>query len=169
MEGIPVFQQNLHCLLFLIKTTLMLEITTTQKLSKAWELAQQNVKKAQHHQEQMHDRRTRDIDIKLGDRVFIYMPLAKQCQSHKFARPFHGPYRVIEKHLGNISARPINQPHAPPIRVSLFWPAKGKNSKSTAVESEDSSVRTWSTRLRTRKENNQEDETRTSMHKEGEM
>ena len=89
---------------------------------------------------------------------------------------------MVEKHPGNISACPINQPHAPSIRVSLsrvrlcptqipdmFWPAKGKNSKSTAVESEDSSVGTWSTRLRTRKENNQEDETRTSVHKEGEM
>ena len=86
------------------------------------------------------------------------MPLAKQRQSHKFARPFHRPYRVVEKHQGNISTRPINQPHVPSIRVSLsrvrlcptqipdvFWTAKGRNSKSTAVGSEDSSVGTWST------------------------
>ena len=130
----------------------------------------------------MHDRWTRDIDIKVGKLVFIYMPLAKQCKSHKFARPFHGPYRVVEKHPGNIFAHPINQPHAPSIRVSLsrvrlcptqtpdvFWPAKGKDSKSTAVDSEDSSVGTWSTQLRTQKKNNQEDGTRTSMHKEEEM
>ena len=84
---------------------------------------------------------------------------------------------MVEKHPGNISARPINQPHAPSIRVSLsrvclcptqifdvFWPAKGRNSKSTAV---DSSVGTWSTQLRTQKENNKEDKMRTSM--QGEM
>ena len=89
---------------------------------------------------------------------------------------------IKKKHPSNISTRPINQPHAPSICVSLsrvhlcptqipdmFWPAKGRNSKSTAVDSEDSSVGTWSTRLRTRKENNKEDGTRTSMHKEGEM
>ena len=89
---------------------------------------------------------------------------------------------MVEKHPGNISACPINQPHAPYIHVSLskvclcptqipdvFWPAEGRISKSTAVDSEDSVVGTWSTLLRTQKENNQEDEARTSMHKEGEM
>ena len=43
------------------------KVMLTQKLSKAWELAQQNVKKAQHHNKQMHDRGTQDNDIKVGD------------------------------------------------------------------------------------------------------
>ena len=55
----------------------------------------------------------------------------------------------VEKHPGNISARPINQPHAPSICLSLsrvhlcpaqipdmFWLAKGRNSKSMAADRE---------------------------------
>ena len=34
------------------------KVMLKQTLSKAWELAQQNVKKAQHQQKQMHDRQT---------------------------------------------------------------------------------------------------------------
>ena len=89
---------------------------------------------------------------------------------------------MVEKHPGNISVRPINQLHALSICMSLskvclfptqipdvFWPAKGRNSKSRAADSEDSCVGTWLIQRRTQKENNQEEETRMSMRMEVEM
>ena len=111
----------------------------TEKLAGAWDLARQNIKKAQRHQKQMYDRHAKDPPVKRGDRVFIYMPAADQGPSYKFARPFHGPYRVVEKQPNTILARPVDQPQATPIRVSLsrvrmcpqqipdvFWPRKEK-------------------------------------------
>ena len=42
------------------------------------------------------DCRTRLPRFKVGDRVFIYMPAAKACKAYKFARPFYGPYRIVD-------------------------------------------------------------------------
>ena len=33
---------------------------------------------------------------------YVYMNVAKTTQSYKFARPFHGPYRIIHSRFNNI-------------------------------------------------------------------
>ena len=65
-------------------------------LSSAWSLAQTQVRKAQQRQKHFHDRHARDPKFVLGERVFVYMPSAKQGKAHKFARPFRGPYRILQ-------------------------------------------------------------------------
>ena len=55
----------------------------------------------------------------VGDRVFVYMPSAKKGKAHKFARPFHGPFRVIELTANDAKVCPVNRPKADPIFVSL--------------------------------------------------
>ena len=67
----------------------------TIKMDEAWELARSNIKKAQKNQKLYHDQRSKPPNFKVGDRVMVYVPAAKACKSYKFARPFHGPYRII--------------------------------------------------------------------------
>ena len=67
-------------------------------LSQAWELARAQVKKAQQKQKKYYDLHVKESKFQQGDRVFVYMPSEKKKKGkvHKFARPFHGPYHVIE-------------------------------------------------------------------------
>ena len=88
-----------------------------QTLSEAWERAQKNVKVAQHRQKIQHDRKVRMPKFSLGDRVFVYKPAAKSCKAYKFARPFHGPYRIIQLHDGGADVTLVDKPKEPPIRV----------------------------------------------------
>ena len=107
------------------------------KFSEAWKLARDNIKKAQQCQKKHYDRRTRLPRFKVGDRVFVYMPAAKACKAYKFARPFYGPYRIVEQSETGVVVRPVDQPQADPIRVAynrirhcadsipdVFWPTR---------------------------------------------
>ena len=109
------------------------EVST--KLSEAWELAKNNNKKAQSKQKALYDRQTKSPQFSVGDRVFVYMPAAKACKAYKFARPFYGPYRILEQNELGVVVRPVDKPQSEPIRVAYdrirkcpneipnkFWP-----------------------------------------------
>ena len=89
------------------------------KFSEAWELAKENIKKAQQRQKKQYDCKARLPKFKVGDRVFVYMPAVKACKAYKFARPFHGPYRIVELSKTGVVILPVDQPQAEPIRVEF--------------------------------------------------
>ena len=91
------------------------ELTTG--FSEAWKLAQENVRKAQQKQKRHHDRRAKEPKLRKGDRVFVYMPAAKCGKAHKFARPFSGPYCVIELFNNGAEVNLIAKPKTANIRV----------------------------------------------------
>ena len=64
-------------------------------LQNTWELARQNVKKAQQRQRKNYDRTAKPVPLCVGDRVYLHVPVMKKEKAHKFARPFKGPYRVL--------------------------------------------------------------------------
>ena len=47
------------------------------------------------------------------------MPAAKATKAYKFARPFHGPYRITAVHNTGIEVRPVDGPQENAIRVAL--------------------------------------------------
>ena len=67
----------------------------TKRMSQAWSLAGDAIKKAQVQQKQHHDARARSATFVESERVFVYMPAAKSGMAYKLARPFHGSYRVV--------------------------------------------------------------------------
>ena len=95
------------------------KLELTDSLTQAWKLAQSQIKKAQKHQKLYYDRHAKTPKFCVGDRVFVYMPSAKKGKAHKFARPFHGPFRVIELTANDAKVCPVNRPKADPIFVSL--------------------------------------------------
>ena len=66
------------------------------RMSEAWELARKNIAKAQKRQKMVYDRKIRPAQFQEGKRVFLYKPAEKTGHARKFARAFHGPYRIVE-------------------------------------------------------------------------
>ena len=81
-------------------------------LSEAWKLAQAQTKKAQRKQKANYDRTAKEPPLRVGDRVFLYVPSAKRGKAHKFARPFKGPYRVVHLYDNGADIRPVDRPRA---------------------------------------------------------
>lgn len=114
----------------------------TVGLTEAWKLAREHVLKAQRHQKKFHDRHSRMTSCRVGDRIFVLMPAAKAGKAHKFARPFHRPYCVLEVTTNNARVVPVSKPEDAPIFVALkrirhcpeeipegeTWPPSKKNS-----------------------------------------
>ena len=88
-------------------------------LTEAWQLARQNIKQAQRKQKQQYDRHSKIPKFRVGERVFVYMPNAKQGKNWKFAKPFHGPFRILALTHTNASVRRVDKPQEHPIFVSL--------------------------------------------------
>ena len=66
-----------------------------KNIQEAWQLARENIKKAQRRQKMYYDRQTRKPTFHVGDRVFLFTPSAKSGSAYKFALPNKGPYRVV--------------------------------------------------------------------------
>ena len=90
-----------------------------RRTSEAWGLAQESVQKAQKSQKKFHDRHAKDPHFKVGDRVFVFMPVEKSAQAYKFAKPFQGPYRVEKTCENSADIRMIEKPGDKPIRVAF--------------------------------------------------
>lgn len=88
-------------------------------LQEAWELARQNVKRAQRKQQRNYNRKTKIAPFRVGDRVFLHVPSAKRGKAHKFARPFKGPYRILTLYSNGADIRLVDSPQDQPKRVSL--------------------------------------------------
>ena len=110
----------------------------TRKMSEAWRLAGDVIKKAQGQQKQQHDVWARATTFTEGHRVFVFMHAGRSGKAYKLARLFHGPYRVGCAVENGLEVGPVNQPHATPIGVALnqvrrcsdemsnsFWPSRG--------------------------------------------
>jgi len=54
---------------------------------------------------------------------FVYMPAAKACKAYKFARPFHGPYRIMLNIYNNLGVlvQPVDRTQVEPIRIAYDW------------------------------------------------
>ena len=107
------------------------------KFSETWELAKENIKKAQQRQKKQYDCKARLPEFKVDDRVFVYMPAVKAFKAYKFARPFHGPYLIVQLSKIGVVVHPVNQLQVDPIRVAYnrirqcsglipdkFWPTR---------------------------------------------
>ena len=88
-------------------------------MAEAWKLAGDNIARAQETQKKKYDSGRPEVDLKVGERVMVYMPIDVQGQDRKLARPFHGPYRVLAVTPTNAEVRLVGQPTGESIFVSL--------------------------------------------------
>lgn len=71
-------------------------------LSIAWDLAKQNIQKAQNTQATQHNKRQHVTEIRPGDFVFRFSPAGKPMLSPKFLSPWAGPYTVLEVKMPDV-------------------------------------------------------------------
>ena len=64
-------------------------------LSECWKIAAEHVKSAQSRQKKYYDRKSKQKEVSVGDRVMIHMPHEATGKAWKLARAFHGPFRVL--------------------------------------------------------------------------
>ena len=109
------------------------------RLVTAWALARSHVSKAQRRQKMAYDRGTKQPPFREGERVFLHKPAEQTGEARKLARPFHGPYRLLEVGPNTAKITPVNRPEEEPLLVSLarlrrcpqevaedqFWPTRG--------------------------------------------
>ena len=88
-------------------------------LSDAWNLAQGNIAKAQAKQKRNYDRSSKELKLQKGDRVMVRMPGEVKGKSRKFARPYHGPFRVVSVTPTNAEVVLVDKPDEDTIFVSL--------------------------------------------------
>ena len=80
------------------------------------------------------------------------MPAEKRGKAYKFARTFHGPFRVVELLENGVRVVPVDKPQEAPIRVALnrvrccpvqlpneFWPRKNKEKSEPTTAQGDTS------------------------------
>ena len=88
-------------------------------LSDTWNLAQGNIAKAQAKQKRNYDRGSKELKLQKGDRVMVQMPGEVKGKSWKFARPHHGPFRVVSVTPTNAEVVLVDKPDEDTIFVSL--------------------------------------------------
>ena len=80
------------------------------RMAQAWDLARASVGRAQRRQKVAYDQKTREPSFREGERVFLYKPAEKTGENRKFARPFHGPYRVMEMSANTAKILRVDRP-----------------------------------------------------------
>jgi len=129
-------------------------VELVRKLGSAWESARTCVKRAQKNQKAYYDRKSRNSNFMVGERVFLFKPAEKTGENRKLARPYHGPYRIVDVTSNNASLCRVDRPHEEPVLVALsrlrrcpsevknvFWPPdKGKPRRSNKKSSESTSM-----------------------------
>ena len=89
------------------------------RMSEAWELARQMVKKAQRRQKRSYDKKSRPPNFVEGDRAFLFKHAEKTGELRKLARPFHGHYRIIRMDVNTAHIRRVDKPQEDTILVAL--------------------------------------------------
>ena len=79
-----------------------------KQMSEAWELARDQVKCAQKQQKMYYDRKAKLPQFLTGDGVFLYKPAEKTGEGWNLARPYHGPYQIIELTIDNAQIRRVD-------------------------------------------------------------
>ena len=101
----------------------------------AWESARQCIRKAQKKQKANYDKISRPPNFQVRDRVFLYKPADKTGPLRKFARPYHGPFRVVEMDVNTAKIRRADKPEEDTILVAVI--ASGNAHQKSLTHSGD--------------------------------
>lgn len=90
-------------------------------LSSARELAASCIRKAQAKYKRSYDRRVREVTMRVGDWVLVRFPQDESGRWRKLSRPWHGPYRIVDKSDPDVTCVKVYHPQDSPIHVHQSW------------------------------------------------
>ena len=86
-------------------------------LSTARKLAAESIRAAQSRYKGSYDRSSRKADYQLGDWVLVRFPQDETGRQRKLSRPWHGPYRVIDRRDPDVTVVKVYSPQDGQIQV----------------------------------------------------
>lgn len=86
-------------------------------LSSARQIATEAIRTAQLKYTSSYDRRSCDVNFQMGDWVLVKFPQDETGRLRKLSCPWHGPYRVIDKHDSDITVVKVYAPQDGQIQV----------------------------------------------------
>ena len=78
------------------------------RMSAMWELARQNISKAQARQKTQHDKQAKEPEFRIGDTVLLYSPKEATGPLRKLALPNKGPYVITNLTETNVFVVPAD-------------------------------------------------------------
>ena len=88
-------------------------------LSSACNTARECIEQSQECQKVAYDKAAKDPKLEVGQRVMVHIPSEVQGRTWKFARPFHGLFRVLSLTPTNVEVRLVDEPKSESLFVSL--------------------------------------------------
>ena len=86
-------------------------------LSTARKIAAESIKSAQARYKKTYDKLSREADYQLGDWVLVRFPQEETGRQRKLSRPWHGPYRIIERNDPDVTVVKVYAPQDGQIQV----------------------------------------------------
>ena len=86
-------------------------------LSTAIQMAADSIRTAQARYKKTYDRSSRETDYKLGDWVLVKFPQEETGRMHKLSRPWHGPYRVVDRRDPDLTVVKVYSPQDGQIKI----------------------------------------------------
>ena len=86
-------------------------------LSSARAEATKSIREAQRRYKKQYDKKQYQVELKIGDWALVYFPKDEVGKNRKLSRPWHGPYRVIEKKDPDITLCKVYFPEEKSIQV----------------------------------------------------
>ena len=86
-------------------------------LTSAREIAAKTIQRAQVRYKKQYDRKAKQPNLKLGDWVLVRFPQEETGRWRKLSRPWHGPYRLVEKPDPDAVCSKVYFPQDAPLRV----------------------------------------------------
>ena len=86
-------------------------------LSTARKLAAESIKSAQSRYKKTYDQLSREANYQLGDWVLVRFPQEETGRQRKLSRPWHGPYRVVERNDPDVTVVKVYSPQDGQIQV----------------------------------------------------
>jgi hypothetical protein len=86
-------------------------------LSVARRMAAESIQLAQARYKKLYDRSSREVDYQLGDWVFVRFPQDETGRQRKLSRPWHGPYRIVERRDPDVTVVKVYAPQDGHIQI----------------------------------------------------
>ena len=86
-------------------------------LSSARQLAASSIQKAQVKYKEQYDRKTKETTFRVGDWILVRFPQDESGRWRKLSRPWHGPYRILDKSDPDVTCIKVYYPQDGPVHV----------------------------------------------------
>jgi hypothetical protein len=113
-----------------------------ERLRTTWDIARNNLQKAQQHQKTQHDKNAHPHNFKIGDEIMIFVPNSRKGISPKLYKPWHGMYKIHDITATNVLVSPTHKTGVTPKWISVSRCKAGplKNDQITDSVKDDDPV-----------------------------